>query len=472
MRLIIGLFLIVWLQGAMAQAPLTLEQCLAKAQSANLNVRDAMLNAELADEASDQSRWNLLPTLNGAATHGYNWGKTIDQYTNTFASSRVRTNNLYLSSDVVLFQGGALRQRIKQADVNRKAAGSALQAARDNVAVAVVRAFLDLVGTREQVAAAAEQAAATRAQVQVTGEMVQAGRVARADLLEVQAQAAQEEYNLENLRTQAESAKITLAQLMQLEPAEVEAFDIVAPGTGTMEPTAPTATVEEVLPKVLATNPFYQRAAFARESARHGTRIAKATGYPLLALGGTLGTGYSGRNLEAVGQPKPDGSILIGATSSGEPVFAPNFSQSTRVKSFGQQLDDNLNESIGLTLNIPIFNNLRNHYAIGQARIQEDLAENDLLRARNSLQVDVQNALTAQRGAFRQYISAKTALDAAQEALRMAEERFASQAATATDLTFAKSRQQQANAQLISAKYNYLMAMNVLNILQGLPVSL
>lgn len=442
------------------------------AQDRNLDLRNAGLEADLADKAHEAAYWSFLPNLNGAATHGYNWGKTIDQYTNTFATDRVRTNNFYLSSDVTLFQAGRKHKELKQAALDEQASVKSLEALRNDISTAVVRAYLDFLGMREQVSAAAAQSAATRGQASITQDLLDAGRVARADLLDIQAQLAQEEYTEENLRIQAEQAKLTLAQLMQLTPEEYAAFDVAAPPISDLTLSEPTATEAAVLEQVISSNPAYAQAALSEQSAGLGMGIAKANALPSLSFNASLGSGYSGRNIEGVGLPVQDGEYLIGTTGDGVPVYAPNFTQATRVKSFGQQLDDNLNESVGFTLSIPLFNNMRNRHAVAQARVQHEKAKNAVLKARNTLQVDVQNALTAQRGAYRQYVSAKLARDAAAESVRMADERYAAQAITATDLNLAKARLQQATAQLISAKYSYLMAAKALDILQGLPVTL
>lgn len=458
--------------GAAGQQPWTLDQCMQRAQERNLDLRNAALDEDLASKAHEQAYWSFLPNLNGAATHGYNWGKTIDQYTNTFATDRVRTNNLYLSSDVMLFQSGRKHQVLKRSALDEQAAEKGLESLRNDITTAVVRAYLDLLGLREQLNAANDQASSTREQSTVTQELLDAGRVARADLLDIQAQLAQEEYTAENLKIQAEKAKLTLAQLMQLTPEEEKGFDVTAPAISELNIVEPTATDEEVLANVVSTNPAYAQADLNAQSAERGIAIARSNALPSISFNASAGTGYSGRNFEAVGDPVPNGSILIGATGAGEPVYAPNFSQNTRVKSFSQQLNDNLNESVGFTLSIPIFNNMQNRYATDQARIQKERAKNDLLKRKNALQVDVQNALTAQRGAYRQYISAKLAVDASEESVRMANERFEQHVITATDLNVAKARLQQSTSQLINAKYTYLMAQKSLDILQGIPVSL
>lgn len=454
-----------------AQETWTLEQCIKRAQERNLDVRNAALDADLADKVHEQAYWSFLPNLNGAATHGYNWGKTIDQYTNTFATDRVRTNNLYLSSDVTLFQGGRKHQELKQASLDEQAAGKGLEAARNNVSMAVVRAYLDLLGLLEQQQAAETQAAATRQQATATEALVDAGRLAKADLYEIRSQLAQEEYDAVNLGIQAEQARLTLVQLLQLDAMEAQGFRVASPAIGALAPVEPTATEADVLAKVLATNPAWAQAELQRQSAERAIAVAGSAALPGLSFNASLGTGYSGRNFEVVGLPVQDGSVLIGTTADDVPVFAPSYSQATQVKSLSQQLDDNLNESVGFTLSIPIFNNMGNRLAKDRARIQFERSKNEVERQRNSLQTDVQNALTAQRGAYRQYISAKLAVEAAEESVRMANERFAQQAITVTDLNVAKARLQQGTARLIQAKYAWLMASGSLDILQGLPIT-
>ncbi|HRO99957.1 MAG TPA: hypothetical protein PLN54_11030, partial [Flavobacteriales bacterium] len=91
MRLLLSSLLLVVAVGLRAQQPYTLEQCLRTAEQRNLAVANAMLDAELAESNRTQSYWDLAPDLNGVATHGYNYGQTVDRFTNTFANDRVRT---------------------------------------------------------------------------------------------------------------------------------------------------------------------------------------------------------------------------------------------------------------------------------------------------------------------------------------------------------------------------------------------
>lgn len=469
--LLLSLFLPL-VQPALAQGTWTLQQCLARAEERNLAVLNAALDAQLAGENKDRTYWDLLPDLNGVATHGYNYGRVIDRFTNTFATDRVRTNNFYLSSQLDLFRGLSKQNSIKQARFDADAAMKGLEAARNDVRVSVVQAFLNVLGLRERIAAAEAQAANTRAQIERVRALVEGGRVARAEQLTLEAQLAQEEFNITDVRNQHDQQMLVLGRTMQLEATEMMAFDIVAPAISDLEVVAPIASEHQVLENVLRTHPAYAQAELQVRSAEKSVAIAQAGRLPSLSLSGSLGTGYSGRDIRTVGDPVIGEPVIIGATAGGEVVYAPNISFNTELTPFSTQLDQNLNQSIGFTLNIPIFNNMRNHYAVQQARVQQEKTRNGMTSLRNDLQRNVLDALVQQRSAHRQFLAASKAVESGTVALEFAQERYDQGVITVIELNTAKTNLNNSTANLINAKYQYVMASKYLDILQGIPVSL
>ncbi len=457
---------------AAAQQPWTLDQCLQRAEQQNLTYRNAQLQADLADKASDQSRWALLPDLNAGATHGYNWGQAIDRYTNTFATDRVRTNNLWLGSNWTLFQGMRLQNERKKADLDAQASLKGLEAQRNTIRKEVVNSFLEVLGLREKIHAAEAQAGSTRTQVEVTTALVDAGRVARAQLFDLKAQLAQEEMNIVDLQNQHEQALLRFGQLLFLTPDEQRVFDIAAPSLASLAITEPDRSVDEVLAAVLAADPAFAEAQLKVQSADRDESIARSGGIPSLIFSASVGSGYSGSNTEFVGDPIVGEPIPIGYTTSGEEVFTDNVSYDVKTRDFGDQLEDNVNYSTSWTLSVPLFNNMRNRLAIDQARVQ--LAQAELVRdgEKQRVQRDVQDALLQQRAAYRQYVAARTALEAAEESSRYAEERFSAGAITSAELNIAKNNLARSTADVINARYAWVMAAKALDILQGLPVTL
>ncbi len=458
--------------GAMAQQAWTLQQCIARADERNLAVLNAALDAELAGQNQERTYWDLLPDLNGAATHGYNYGRVIDRFTNTFATDRVRTNNFFLSSQVELFRGFSKQNTIKQAGFDAEAAMKGIEAARNDVRVSVVQSFLNVLGLRERIAAAEAQAANTREQIERTRALVEAGRIARAEQLTLEAQLAQEEFNVTDVQNQHDQQLLVLARTMQLEANEMAQFDIVAPAISDLEVVAPTASQQQVLENVLRSHPAYAQAELQERSAEKSVAIAQAGRIPSLTLNGSLGTGYSGRDIRTVGEPIIGDPVVVGATASGEAVLAPNISFNTELTPFNAQLDQNLNQSVSFTLNIPIFNNMRNRYAVQQARVQHAKVRNNVVSLRNDLQRNVLDALVQQRSAHRQFLAASKAVESGTVAMQFAQERYDQGVITVIELNSAKTMLNTSTANLINAKYQYLMASKYLDILQGIPVTL
>ncbi|MBK6832104.1 MAG: TolC family protein [Flavobacteriales bacterium] len=472
MRLSITLAMCAALTAAHAQQPWTLEQCVARAEEKNLAVLNASLDAELADKTHDQTYWDLAPNLNGVATHGYNYGRVVDRFTNTFATDRVRTNNFYLSSTVSLFEGMRKQGVIKRSELDAKAALQGMEAARNQVRLEVVQAFLDVLGLRERLVAAEAQAASTREQIARTQAMVEAGRLARADLLSLESQLAQEEYTITDISNQRDQRMLALGRSLQLEPQEMMSFDIQGPVISSLSVMEPTSSADEVLANVLRTNPSFAQAETQVSSAERNISIAKAGSIPSLTLNGSVGTGFSGRDVRVVGEPVVGAPILIGATASGEEVYTPNVSYNTELTPFNDQLDQNLNESIGFTLNVPLFNNMQNKLAIDQARVQHEKTRNNMVSVRNDLQRNVLDAMVAQRSGYRQFLAAQKAVEAGTLNLEFAQERFVQGVITSMELSIVKAGLNRSTADMINAKYQYVMATKYLDILQGMPVTL
>lgn len=457
---------------AAAQQPWSLEQCVARAEEKSLAVLNASLDAQLADETREQALWDLAPDLNGGATHGYNYGRTIDRYTNTFATTRVQTNNFYLSSTLSLFEGLRKRGNLKRSEIDAKAALLGIEAARNQVRLEVVQAFLDVLGLRERVTAAEAQAASTREQITRTHALVDAGRLARADLLSLESQLAQEEYTITDLINQRDQRMLALARSLQLEPQEMMIFDIQAPAISAMRVMEPTNTADEVLANVLRTNPSFAQAETQVESAQRSIAIARAGSIPSLLLNGSVGTGYSGSNFRQVGDPVFGAPLLIGATASGEAVFTSNVSYNTELTPFFDQLDQNTNRSFSFTLNVPLFNNMQNRLAIDRARVSHARSRNTMVSVRNDLQRNVLDALVAQRAGYRQFIAAEKAVNAGTLNYEYAQERLAQGVITSMELATVKAALNRSVADMINAKYQYVMATKYLEILQGIPVTL
>ncbi|MEZ4788432.1 MAG: TolC family protein, partial [Flavobacteriales bacterium] len=286
-----------------AQGPWTLEQCVDRAEAKNLSIRMAAYDKDFAEVGEWGAKWGFLPDLNAAATHGYNWGQTIDRYTNTFATDRVRTNNFYLGSNWTLFGGFAQQNQFRKAKLDNSSADEALAAARVDVRSNVVARFMEMLSADERIRAATVNADRTREQITLTEALVEAGRSARVELLDIRSQLAREEFDIITAENQYQQARLRMAQLLQLSPEEADAFSITAPALQALEPREPTATVRQVMQRVLESHPAYKQSKLDVESAERSVEIARAGGIPSLRFSANVASGYSGRDEVIVGEP-------------------------------------------------------------------------------------------------------------------------------------------------------------------------
>ena len=90
-----------------------LQQCVDYAQKNNISLKQSEISARINKNNATQSKAAILPTINAGAQHTYNFGRTIDRYTNTFANSQVLSQNFFISSNVVLWSGFAQYNTIK-----------------------------------------------------------------------------------------------------------------------------------------------------------------------------------------------------------------------------------------------------------------------------------------------------------------------------------------------------------------------
>ena len=142
------------------------------------------------------SKLKLLPTLNGQISHDYSFGRALDQTTYIYFNQTVQSDNFYLGGSTNVFSGLQNLNTIQKNKYELLAGEQDLQSIRDNVSLTVALAYLQILLNKELVTANENQLNITLQQIEKTKKLVDAGSVARGNLLQIEAQAAQEELSL------------------------------------------------------------------------------------------------------------------------------------------------------------------------------------------------------------------------------------------------------------------------------------
>jgi len=447
----------------------TLQQCIEYAIKNNIQVRQIQLNSELSKVALSQSKAAILPSLNANASHSYNFGRTIDPFTNTFATDRVLSQNFSLSSNVTLFGGLQTYNTIRQNQMNYLASRFDVVKTTNDISLSIATAYLQILFNEELRNNTQNQLNITLAQVNRTKILFDAGSVAKGTLLDIQSQQAGEELNLINVQNQLDLSYLSLVQLLNID--SVNNFSIIKPILAEPSETILTTNPAQIYSAALTRQPEIKSAEFKVLGSERGLNAAKGGMSPRLILSGAYGTGYSGASQRFVGAPNYTFSPNGNFTSKGDTVYGPLIINEREVTPFNVQVNDNVNKNIGLHLTVPIFNGLQTRSSVSRAKIQVEISRLNLELEKNNLDKAIQQAYADANAAFKKYVATKKALEAMKESFKYTEGRFNVGMLNANDYNDSKSKLTKVESDLLSSKYDYTFKTKVLDFYMGKPLT-
>ena len=197
-RIIAFLAALLISQSLFSQKVWTLESCITYAVQNNLNIKQQQLNVKASGYDKLHSYSNLLPDINAFASHSYNYGLTVDRYTNQFANTRVQSDNMYLSGNLILFNGFQNLNNIKKSKLDYSISKNDVDKLINDISLNIATAYLQILYNYGIANIAASQLEITNQQVEKNKKMFDAGTIARYNLLAIEAQAATDELSLVN----------------------------------------------------------------------------------------------------------------------------------------------------------------------------------------------------------------------------------------------------------------------------------
>ena len=204
-------------QSGHAQKSWSLQRCLDHAFEHNIQIKLGQLGEVSADISTQTAVGAFLPNINANISHGYNFGRTIDPFTNQFVeSSAIRSNSFGLSTGLLLFNGFQNHLNLQRAKLAQLSALSALEIAENNVVLTIAGAYLNVLFQEEFVRLAVINRDATARQVERMESLVNAGAAAAFELYDVEAQLAADDANIVGTQNALNLAKLNLVQMLQL----------------------------------------------------------------------------------------------------------------------------------------------------------------------------------------------------------------------------------------------------------------
>jgi len=428
---------------ANTQVRLSLEDCIGLALKNNLTVQRAYLNAELAEQDFIGAKGQHLPSINLFLNSDLNFGRTIDPFTNTFATDEVRSDAYGIQGRWDVFTGASRYNRYKQANMNVLASRYDSDKARNDVSLSVTSSYLQILFNEELLRVAEQQVRLSQGQVNRSKKFVEAGRTAEGDLLDLVAQMAREELNVVNASNSLDISKLRLLLLMRAD--SIDEFSVTRPSQDVSLLKGNEATSSFIYYKALESLPEIKSAEIKYEASSSGLNAERGRISPTISLRGSLGSGYSGKNLDLV---------------------------TRNTKDFGTQVTDNFNQSIGVSLTMPILNSLSTHTAVSRAKVTREIRELELQQAKNQVNETIKQAYFDANASKKKYDANVKAVDATKESFKYATKRYEVGNINGIEYNQSKTNLARAEADLVRAKYDYLFKFKILEFYQGKPLSL
>lgn len=444
MKQLFTLFSIVLMLGGInssAQNVWSLQKCIDYALENNIQIKQQQLNTDYYETQLSQAKSNRLPNLNAQIGNDNSFGRSLT-YDNTYKNVNSSSLTGGASTNFTIFDGLILTNTIKKQELDLQATLKDLKKAKDDIMLSIARSYLEILFAEEVVLVDEAQIEVTRQQINRTQQLVDAGSLAKGSLLEIQAQLAREELQLVNDKNSVQLSYLTLFQFLELPIAE--SFTIEKPVLPEIKANISMANSIDVFNNAMNSRPEIQAAQLRVKSAESQLEIAKGNRYPSLSFNANYYNLYNNKYTDVTG---------------------------TSIK-FGDQLKNNRRSSLGLTLNIPIFNRFQVKNGITNATLQISDYKYRLQTESNVLRKDIELSYTNALAAFNRYISTQKAVVSMEEAFRYVEEKFNVGMVNSVDYNLQKNQLTAAKSQLLQAKYEYIFRTKILDFYNGIPIEL
>lgn len=343
---------------------LGLDSCMAYAVEHATDVKREVVNARQRKQDYQKAVTDFLPSVAGGVQGQYAWGRNIDPETNTYNHVTTFNNYYQLYASLNVFDGFATINAFKQAKLARAYSTTAMQKVRDDKAIDVMQKFVDAAYAEASIQIASDKLAESKRLLGKMQRLYELGEKGRPDVVQMESQVAEDEYNLTHQKHVAQQCLLTLKSAMNF-PVEEE-LRLVTNGKQVNESFP--INHETVYQNFLNASPDVKSAEYEVEKARYDYKIAKGRLLPSLSLSGGISTN-----------------------------FYRNLSQGGQYEGFASQFRNNRGEYLALTLSIPIYDNVAWH-SVKKARNDWQLAQVNLEETKRKLHDHIAQAVMDAEG--------------------------------------------------------------------------
>jgi outer membrane protein len=472
-RIILFSFALCLFSHSFAQSPTgdqwDLQRCVTYALEHNITVRQADLQVRFAALDLQQSKWAQYPYVNLSTNVGYSAGRNQDPTSFGLTTSAYTYNNYSLQGSVDLFNWFSKKNTIAARDLDVKATEAGLEKAKNDIALNVAIAYLQVLLNKEQVNLAKSKLIQTGSELESTRKQVEAGKIPELNAVNLESLFATDSANLVNAETLVRQSILQMKALLNLDPAL--AFDIVTPPVGMI----PVESLGELQPEsvyALAVKNMPQQKVdeLNLQAALYSVKAARGAMYPTVSLFGSLGSAYNNKAKEIKSKSSfngPIGTVTVGPSTYNVYPVTPYETYNYGNIGYFEQINQNFRQSIGLSISVPIMNGGNSRAAWQRSKLTVKQVE--LTKEENSfsLKQDIYKAYEDAVAAVQKFSADRKAVEASQKAYDFAVKRYDLGLLSTYDLVTTQNNLQTAKSQLLYAQYDYVFKLKLLEFYKG-----
>ncbi len=427
-----------------AQKKWTLTDCIDYALQNNITLQQAKLQKQSATEERKQSKAALLPSLSASTSQTVGFRPWLENgiatVTNGTVNSKVSKtyyNGSYgINAQWTVWNGNQNRNQVKLGEVSEQQAELETETTANSIQERIAQLYVQILYMNEAVAVNRQSLETSKKNEQRGQEMVQVGKMSKADLAQLTAQRASDEYTIVEAESNIANYKLQLKQLLEL--TGDEAFEVETPTASDAQALAEIPTLASVWEAALAQRPEIKNARLGLDQSDLQMKIAKAGSMPTVSLNGGVGTSTA----------------------------------SMSAQTWDRQLKTNFDASVGASVSVPIFDNRKTKTAVNKARIQRQQAQLELQDQQKQLYSTIEGYWLDAETNQQKFRTALATVASEQASYDLLEEQFRLGLKNIVELMTGKDRLLSAQQNLLQSKYTTILNRQLLRFYQGEAMAL
>jgi outer membrane protein len=420
-----------------------LQDCIDYALSNNINIKKGRVNASSTDVDLLTAKAALFPSLSFSTSHNV-VNRPFQETSSYVSGSEILQNsgktsyngNYGLNAQWTLYNGGKRLNTIKQEKLNSKAAQLDVETSENSIQESILQNYVQILYAAEAIKVNESTLSVSKAQYERGKQLVAAGSLSRVELAQLEAQVSTDEYQLVTAQTALQNYKLQLKQLLELDGAEEMNVQIVEIDDASVLATLPDKL--DVYEAALAQRPEIQSSKLNIESAALGVKVAKAGYIPTVSMTAGIGTNHT------------TGSDYT----------------------FSEQVKNGWNNTAGLSVSVPIFNNRQTKSAVQKAKLQQETSQLDLQDKQKALYKSIEGYWLEAVNSQQRYAAAEKKQQSAQTSFELVSQQFDLGMKNIVELLTEKNTLLSARQETLQAKYMAVLNAQLLKFYQGEKVEL